>query len=90
MLSAIFLLTPNSKAAAIVMAFASPMPLIFIFLISDTGNEPSRFKSFFVADNRFFAISNAEKDVVPLLMRMANNSEWLKECAPFNNNFFLG
>ena len=82
------LLLPSSRAAAIAMALASPMPLTL--MMSFTESFPSSFRLFFPNKRISFARSTADFSLVPWCMRMASNSESLKAAAVLLSNFSLG
>ncbi len=79
---------PSSSAAVIEMALASPIP--FTDIRSFTVSFPNSFRLSLPSLRMSLASSMALFSRLPVLIRMANNSESLKEAEPLDSNFSLG
>src|SRR6516225_7452291 len=82
------LLLPNSMAALMVIALASPIPLIFISSLTD--NLPNSGRLCLLACNISCARSSAVLFFVPWLIKMASNSESLRDMGFLLSSFSLG
>ncbi len=87
-LSVASLRLPNSIAAAIVTAFASPMPLIFMSSLTDS--LPSSTRLFLLRCMTSRPRSTADRSRVPFCMRMDSSSTSLRLAAPSSRNFSRG
>ncbi len=83
-----FLLLPNSSAATMLIALASPIPLNCFK--SEIESFPNLFKSFLMELKIRFESSTAVSFLLPELINMAINSASDSAPLPFESNFSRG